>query len=478
MTRLVLGLILAGAAAGPANARTLRASSLKELQSQLEAAKAGDRVVVANGTYSTTRPLDLRGQHGTETDPIVVEAESIGGVTIAGAAGFAFADSSYVTVRGFRFTHASTQSIAEDAVHVRFTRNVFELAPEAVHWLLVEGDDAEVDHNVFQNKKTQGVYLAVAGGRGEPPTAMAQRAYIHHNGFYDHTFTGANGGEGIRVGLSGLSLLSAHAVVEYNLFEHHDGDPEAVSVKSSDNTVRYNTVRDSRGCLVLRHGNRTTVSGNFVLGGRCGIRFYGDDHHIVNNYIAASAVPSAQEPGGNAAITVGSGSVVDHLPEHTPALRRERDAPKGVRVAFNTLVGSAPSIGGEDREFPPAGCVFANNVIVSESGPLVRLSQDPLADARWEGNVIWGADAVGDVPVGGYRRIDPQLTLRNGLYRPSSSSPLVDAAVDVAVEADVDMDGQPRDAAKKDVGADEVSDAPVVRRPLTRADVGPDAADE
>jgi hypothetical protein len=117
-------------------------------------------------------------------------------------------------------------------------------------------------------------------------------------------------------------------------------------------------------------------------------------------------------------------------------------------------------------------------VSVSESGPLVRLSQDPLADARWEGNVIWGADAVGDVPVGGYRRIDPQLTLRNGLYRPSSSSPLVDAAVDVAVEADVDMDGQPRDAAKKDVGADEVSDAPVVRRPLTRADVGPDAADE
>jgi poly(beta-D-mannuronate) lyase len=408
---------------------------------------------------------------------MVIEAESIGGVTIAGAAGFELADSSYITIRGFRFTQASTQSIAEDAPHVRFTRNVFELAPEVVHWLMIEADDAEIDHNVFQDKKTQGVYVAVAGARGTPPSAMAQRAFIHHNGFYDHAFTGANGGEGIRIGLSGLSLFSAHAVVEFNLFEGHNGDPEAVSVKSSDNVVRYNTVRDSKGCLVLRHGNRTTVAGNFVLGGRCGIRFYGDDHHIVDNYIAASGAQAAQEPGWNAAITVGSGSVLDHRPEHTPESRRGRDAPRGVVVAFNTLVGNAVSIAGEDRELPPSGCLFANNVIVSESGPLVRLSQDPLVDSRWEGNVFWGTDAVGDVPVDGYRRVDPQLTPREGLYRPSASSPVIDAAVDLAADVGDDMDGQKRGTAKKDVGADEVSDTPIVRRPLTRADVGPNAPD-
>ena len=79
MTRLVLGLILAGAASGarPADARTLRASSLKELQSRLAAAKAGDHVVLANGAYSTTQPIGVRGRHGTERAPIVVELSLI-----------------------------------------------------------------------------------------------------------------------------------------------------------------------------------------------------------------------------------------------------------------------------------------------------------------------------------------------------------------------------------------------------------------
>src|SRR5688572_1489642 len=232
-------------------AKILSASSIEQLQVHVDAALPGDRVVFANGTYSVTRPIAVRGRNGTPTSPIVVEAESAGGVAIAGAGGFEIAESSYITIQGFRFTHASTQVIPPSAHHVRFSRNVFELAPEVRHWLSIEGDDVEIDHNVFQNKNTAGVYVSVTGPGGDPASAMAQRTFIHHNGFYGHSFRGANGGEGIRIGLSGLALLSAHAVVEHNLFEHHDGDPEAISVKSSDNVVRSNTVRDSKGCLVL-----------------------------------------------------------------------------------------------------------------------------------------------------------------------------------------------------------------------------------
>jgi poly(beta-D-mannuronate) lyase len=460
-------------AAAPAAPATRPASSIAELQARLDSAEAGDRVVLKDGTYATQAALTVRRRHGSEAAPIVIEPESKGGATLAGAAGFVFEDASWVTVQGFRFAHAGTTTIDADSHHVRLARNVFELAPEARHWVLVEGDDVEIDHNVFQNKKTVGVYVAVTGRGGDPATTMAQRTHIHHNGFYDHSFPGANGGEGIRLGLSSLSLFSAHALIEDNLFEHHNGDPEAVSVKSSDNVVRGNTVRDSKGGLVLRHGNRTTVEGNFILSGRCGIRFYGNDHHIVNNYVADGTGVSPQEPGWGAALTIGSGSVADHLPEHTPASRRGRDAPERVVIAFNTFVDNAQSVAGEHREFPPRDCIFANNVIRASSGPLVSLGLDPPQGFKWEGNVLWGAPA-GDVPAEGYRRVDPELVLVDGLYRPAPKSPLIDAAAGAYPEVDLDMDGQGR-GERKDVGADEASALPVARRPLTRADVGPDA---
>src|SRR5690606_38757010 len=50
------------------------------------------------------------------------------------------------------------------------------------------------------------------------------------------------------------------------------------------------TFRESKGTLTLRHGNRATVEGNFFLGNGVedtgGIRVIGEDHVIVNNYIA------------------------------------------------------------------------------------------------------------------------------------------------------------------------------------------------
>ena len=462
------------ATAVAAPAATLQASSLAELQGHIAAAKPGDRVVLKDGPYATERALEVRGRHGTAEAPIVIEAESRLGATIGGGAGFVFEESSYITIQGFRFTHAETQRVPTTAHHIRFTRNLFELAPRALHWMQVLGDDVEIDHNVFQNKKTAGVYVAVTGRGGDPATTMAQRTHIHHNGFYDHAFPGRNGGEGIRIGLSGLALLSAHAVIEHNLFERHDGDPEAVSVKSSDNAVRFNTVRDSKGGLVLRHGNRTTVEGNILLNGRGGIRFYGDDHRIINNYVAGGTGESPQEPGWGAAITIGSGSVEDHLPEHDAGSRRGRDAPERVLVAFNTIVDHAQPVAGEDREFGPRDCVIANNVIQGARGPLVDLPADGAAGFRWDGNIVWGAEVVGDVPESGYRRVDPKLVLRDGLFRPEAKSPLIDAAVGAHADVARDIDGQEREGAK-DVGADEASAGDTVRRPLTRADVGPDA---
>ena len=62
------------------------------------------------------------------------------------------------------------------------------------------------------------------------------------------------------------------------------GDPETISIKSSGNIVRYNTLRSTSGEICLRHGNENQVYGNYILGegvgGSRGLRIYGADHRI------------------------------------------------------------------------------------------------------------------------------------------------------------------------------------------------------
>jgi hypothetical protein len=450
---------------------TFLVSSISELQSRINAAAAGHRIVLRNGTYSTSGSISVSGRNGTASSRIVIAAETTGGVTIGGSAGFSFSSSSYVTIEGFRFTHASTQTLAGGNHHLRFTRNVFQIAGSVQHYMSVNGDDCEIDRNTFQNKSTVGVFLTVRGPGG---TAMAQRTSIHRNYFVNHSFTGSNGGEGIQVGLSGLSLTAANSIIELNLFERMNGDPEAISIKSTSNTVRYNTIRNGKGCIVLRHGNNSTVAGNFVLDSDCGIRFYGNDHRIYNNYISGVRTTPPLETGWGSAITVGSGAVEDHLASHSADLRKVQDRPDRVRVMHNTLANNFRHIGGENRAFAPRDCVIANNIIQGDNGTFVSMSSDPPVNFLWEGNILWGAAATGNIPSSGFRRENPQLTLSSGVSRLSASSPAIDTGVGSYTEVTVDMDGHAR-SGSKDVGADEYSTSAIVLRPLTTADVGPAA---
>jgi parallel beta-helix repeat protein len=364
----------------------------------------------------------------------------------------------YVAVEGFRLTHSGAITIPAGSHHVRFTRNVVQVSGSATNWVTVVGNDNEIDHNTFQNKSTQGVFLQISG---PGDSAMAQRTRVHHNYFFNHSFTGSNGGESIRLGYSYRQLSSAYAVVEYNLFERANGDSEAISVKSSDNVIRYNTLRDSRGSIVLRHGNRNTVEGNLMLGGSSGIRFYDNDHVVINNLIQ----------GGSGQIIAGSGDIADDTTGSTSHARPDR-----VLVAFNTVVANRTALlqvgQGTDRLGPNA-CTFANNVFVGGgSGALVDI--DEGTNLVWQGNIVW-AGTGGNMPSAGYRVVNPQLvTDAGGLRRLSATSPAIDTAAGSYPAVVRDMDLQPRSGAQ-DVGADEFSTSGATRRPLTTTDVGPTA---
>ncbi len=321
-------------------------TSLSQLQQAINSASAGTTIVLANGSYTVPSgsPITVSGRNGSSTAPITIQAESRGGVTLTGAQSFVMSNSSYVTISGFVFKQTSTLDLPSSCTRIRITRNDFQLGSAASHWLVVRGDDVKVDRNVFHDKSTIGCYLVIDGPSS---TVMAKRTHILRNYFRDHSFSGSNGGEPIRLGVSSRALSSAGATVEYNLFERANGDPEGISVKASGNTIRYNTLRSSTGGIVVRHGNNNRVEGNHVVAGGNGIRIYGNDHLIVNNYVADV---------DSAGIVLGSGSVRDHFEGESADSRKGNDAPDRVTIVLNTLRNNGEGDGRrEPADAPAAG---------------------------------------------------------------------------------------------------------------------------
>ncbi|MFJ4906577.1 polysaccharide lyase 6 family protein [Streptomyces sp. NPDC093249] len=444
---------------------TVDVHTLDELRAALETAGPGTHIVLADGDYTVPadKPLTVRGRHGTRTAPVTVSAASRGGAVLRGERSFVFDDSSDITVSGFSFRQSTTLDIPPNCHHIRLTRNDFQLADiEGLHWLMVRADDTVIDRNHFHGKSTLGIYLGIEGAGSD---AMAQRVHVHRNHFSDHTFPGSNGGEPIRLGVSPRALSSAHALVEHNLFERANGDPEAISVKSSDNVIRHNTIRDSLGGIVLRHGNGTRVDSNYLIGGEEGIRIYGDDHVVVNNYLAGLS---------GRAMVVGSGTARDHVPGESAADRRGNDAPDRVLIAHNTLLDNAGGLSGEShRPHEPRDVTVADNLLVGQTGNLVEMAN--TVRFVWQGNILFGAAADGNIPAGGFLRADPRLVAgSDGVHRLSRTSRAIGAATLRPAPVTHDIDGDPRGSCR-DVGADEYTTAPPRHRPLTPADVGPHA---
>ncbi|WP_250303352.1 polysaccharide lyase 6 family protein [Streptomyces sp. A 4/2] len=441
-------------------------TSLAALQTAIDAAAPGAVITLADGTYTVPsgQPVTFKDKHGTEAAPITVVAQSRGGAVLKGKQSFAFQNSDNITLSGFSFRQSETLDVPPDCTRIRLTRNDFQLADiEGVHWVMVRADYSKVDRNHFHGKSTLGIFLGIEGAGTD---GMAQHVQVLKNYFSDHSYAGDNGGEPIRLGVSPRALSSAHAVIEQNLFERTNGDPEAISVKSSDNVVRHNTLRDSRGGIVLRHGNGTQVDSNWLLGGQEGVRIYGNDHLIVNNYLSGLT---------GRALVIGSGTERDHLPGEPADSRRGNDAPDRVVIVYNTLLDNADGISGESqRPEEPRDVVVADNLLVGGAGKLVAMAK--TVRFTWQSNILFGAAGDGNIPATGFTRVDPKLVAgSDGISRLSAGSPAIDAATLQQTVVTYDIEGNTRGKAP-DIGCDEYTTEAPVYRPLTPADVGPDAA--
>ncbi|ATB27089.1 chondroitinase-B domain-containing protein [Melittangium boletus] len=462
-----------GSAAETSTGPVVNVSTAAQLTTALANATAGTTIVLANGTYTKSGAFSLN-KSGTASSPITLRAANRGKALISGGAFLQVSGAAYVVIEGLKFTNTGNSAVVIDkSHHVRLTRNTFALTEDGteVKWLNIKGGGShhhQIDHNDFGHKSDPGPVIAMDG---DYSTQMTQYDVIEYNHFHDVGPRLSNGLETIRLGLSSVSLFNAYATVQYNLFENCDGDPEFISIKSGGNAIRYNTIRTSQGQLTARHGNNNSIYGNFILGdgtkaGVGGIRLYGTDHKVYNNYLDKLTDDALLIDGGDHDGGPTSGNAdASVLSKHWRVYRAE--------VVHNTIVNSKSGLLiGKSYTHAPVDGKVANNLVRNTTGTLFL--EKKTSNTLFQGNIGYGATLSNTSRASGeVRNVNPLLTSVDGLQKLSSTSPAINAAVGTYGYVLEDMDGDLRSTL--DVGADEYATMASVQRPLSPADVGPNA---
>lgn len=452
------------------NVVTIQVSNSDQLNDALEEAGPGTTIELADGTYDDMD--NISSKYGTEEHPIVIKAMNPGGAVITGNTLY-IKNSAYIVLEGLKFQNSGYYGVRlTDNHHIRLTNNHFELPPRpsgsSSTWIQIDGalsHHNRIDHNVFENKQDPGKFIVI-GGDNPGFTNISQYDRIDHNVFRNTVERQTNESEPIRIGESKLSLYDSYTTIEHNWFEHTDSDPEIISIKSGKNTIRYNTFYESLGTVTLRHGDGSSVYGNRFIGngrvgtdqdgnpiGTGGIRVYGDDHLIFNNYFSGLTGSKWDAP-----ITITNGDA-DY--ESSSDLSKHF-RPRNIQIVHNTFVDNVQTIelgytnNGKYNK-PPQDITIANNIAVTSEEPIVVIHSNEseiMSEVTWEGNIMYpkdGAELGVEVTSDQIQVTDPKLVDNGeGIMIPSSDSPALDAAVgDYSFVYDMDETR----ASANDVGA-------------------------
>jgi poly(beta-D-mannuronate) lyase len=353
--------------------------------------KAGDEVVLANGTWNNFEILFKA--KGTEKAPVTLRAETPGQVILSGLSNLRLAGE-YLVVSGLVFKDGYTPtdaviSFQQDdenlAYHSRVTQVVIDnfSNPEKFEqdsWVMMFGKHNRFDHNNLVGKRNAGVTMAV-----RLPTADSQQNHhrIDHNYFGPRPVLGSNGGETLRIGTSHYSLTDSFTTIENNYFDRCNGEVEIISNKSGKNKILNNVFFESRGTLTLRHGNGNLVEGNVFFGNGVdhtgGIRVINRDQIIRNNYME-----------GLTGYRFGSGfTIMNGVPNSSINRYHQVD---NALIENNTLVNveHIHFAAGSDaeRSAPPINSKFQNNLIFNDKNTDGISIFDDISGVSFTGNVV------------------------------------------------------------------------------------------
>ncbi|WP_217197616.1 right-handed parallel beta-helix repeat-containing protein [Streptomyces buecherae] len=287
------GLLAAGSALqGPAHATpvhsaaTIPVSSAQQLKDALAAAKPGDTIKLADGTYrgnfKTTRA-------GSRDSPITLIGSARAVLTAGGGYGLHLNGADGWSLRGFTVTGGQKGIVLDEAddVHIHGV-TVHDLDMEGVHWR-TSSSDGSIRNSTIRNTGTngrgmgEGVYVGSAGGTSD----RSDNILIENN-----TLGPGIGGENIDIkeGTTGARIIG-------NTFDGGgltgaNYDDSWVDIKGNDVLVENNVgkrttndgyqtheVQDGWGCRATFRGNKSDLAGST-----------GPDRYAINvtNYDARS----------------------------------------------------------------------------------------------------------------------------------------------------------------------------------------------
>lgn len=267
-----------------------------ELQAAINSAKPGDTIALANGEWKDAS--FIFEAKGTNAAPIVLTAETKGQVTLSGQSDVRMAGE-HLVLSGlvFKNGYAPTKTV------ISFRKNTSTFAhnsrvtecvivdynrPDGTDekWISIYGSNNRVDHNYLEGKTSVGTTLVVWL---DDVKSRENNNRIDHNFFGHRPPLGKNGAETIRIGTSETSMHNSNTTVENNYFYRCDGEAEIISIKSAQNVIQKNVFFESKGSVVMRHGNNNVVKENFFIGNKVketgGIRIINQGHQVYNNHL-------------------------------------------------------------------------------------------------------------------------------------------------------------------------------------------------
>jgi poly(beta-D-mannuronate) lyase len=477
-------------------------------------AEAGDRIILANGTYNVQdQNTKFTRIKGTKNNPIVVMAENVGEVTLKGQTGYRFEECEFFTWHGFN--HMQNASDDDNITFRRGRNNTFsrcevKLKDQAkkpddddnnnwkTHWLQISDCKAmKVDHCFFHHKPSKGNFCNVKyrddNKPGEGPI-FEYNHFLHQD--YDKFITaeggsiGDAGGEAIQMGDSQLCRFYYRGIFRYNYFEECNGDGEMITNKSSGNLYYNNSFMKTVGTMTLRHGDSTAFLGNYFK--ECGLRVGGRGNLIANNHFAKN---SAEKPQRRP-LTIGRG---DWEQDPRKQFTSNMQGAHYERVVNNTIIlntfanedGEAPSIvywgfQQDDEKLLPTGNKFKGNIITAKKGKLLEVPRGVVINGDGVSNEVsdnigWPTDRAQKGELSSTMATldqDPLLKMdSDGIHRLQNNSPARNKfqGTPFGELTTVDIDGEER-GPNTDAGCDQFSTA--LNKPkkrITAADVGPKA---
>ncbi|MCL6295724.1 chondroitinase-B domain-containing protein [Jejuia spongiicola] len=279
----------------------IKVTNIKELNDAIKNSKAGDQIVLANGTWKNVE-IKFRGK-GTKNKPIILKAETAGKVSIEGKSYLKFGGE-YLVAEGLYFKNGYSPSNAvvdfkishkdtldEIANNCKLTNCVIEdfnkpKRDKSDLWVQFWGRHNELSNCYIAGKTNRGptVRVSIAGIE-----SINNYHQIVNNHFGPRPVKGGPSGETIQLGDSYTSMSPSHTMVANNLFEECNGEVEVISSKTNFNVFKNNVFYKSEGSLVTRHGNYATIDGNYFIGDGVnenygGIRIINTGHWVTNNY--------------------------------------------------------------------------------------------------------------------------------------------------------------------------------------------------